>query len=184
MALRHYDIVVIDGVADLQRNTNDLEESDALVDELMKLSTQAQTHIISVLHTNPGSDKARGHLGSSLQRKCESVLFVHRVGDCTIVEPQFCRNEPFERFAFTVSEEGIPRLAEIPTQTEERNQVLRVLEEAFGGSIERITLVNKLVDAMGIEKHTAQMRVKRLIDRGMLRLHDGVVSLASNGVTE
>ena len=184
MALRHYDIVVIDGVADLQRNTNDLEESDALVDELMKLSTQAQTHIISVLHTNPGSDKARGHLGSSLQRKCESVLFVHRVGDCTIVEPQFCRNEPFERFAFTVSEEGIPRLAEIPTQAEERNQVLRVLEEAFGGSIERITLVNKLVDALGVEKHTAQMRVKRLIDRGMLRLHDGVVSLASNGVTE
>ena len=184
MALRHYDIVVIDGVADLQRNTNDLEESDALVDELMKLSTQAQTHIISVLHTNPGSDKARGHLGSSLQRKCESVLFVHRVGDCTIVEPQFCRNEPFERFAFTVSEEGIPRLAEIPTQTEERNQVLRVLEEAFGGSIERITLVNKLVDALGVEKHTAQMRVKRLIDRGMLRLHDGVVSLVSNGVTE
>ena len=184
MALRHYDIVVIDGIADLQRNTNDLEESDALVAELMRLSTQAQTHIICVLHTNPGSDKARGHLGSSLQRKSEAVLFVHRVGECTIVEPQFCRNEPFERFAFTVSEEGIPRLAEIPTQTEERNQVLRVLEEAFGGSIERITLVNKLVDSLGIEKHTAQMRVKRLIDRGMLRLHDGVVSLASNGVTE
>ena len=183
MALRHYDIVVIDGIADLQRNTNDLEESDALVAELMKLSTQAQTHIICVLHTNPGSDKARGHLGSSLQRKSEAVLFVHRVGECTIVEPQFCRNEPFERFAFTVSEEGIPRLAEIPAQTEERNQVLRVLEEAFGGSIERITLVNKLVDSLGIEKHTAQMRVKRLIDRGMLRLHDGVVSLASNGVT-
>ena len=183
MALRHYDIVVIDGIADLQRNTNDLEESDALVAELMRLSTQAQTHIICVLHTNPGSDKARGHLGSSLQRKSEAVLFVHRVGECTIVEPQFCRNEPFERFAFTVSEEGIPRLAEIPTQTEERNQVLRVLEEAFGGSIERITLVNKLVDSLGIEKHTAQMRVKRLIDRGMLRLHDGVVSLASNGVT-
>ena len=112
------------------------------------------------------------------------MIFVHRNGECSVVEPQFCRNEPFERFAFTVSEEGIPRLAEIPTQTEERNQVLRVLEEAFGGSIERITRVNKLVDVLGVEKHTAQMRVKRLIDRGMLRLHDGVVSLASNGVTE
>ena len=183
MALRHYDIVVIDGIADLQRNTNDLEESDALVAELMRLSTQAQTHIICVLHTNPGSDKARGHLGSSLQRKSEAVLFVHRVGECTIVEPQFCRNEPFERFAFTVSEEGIPRLTDIPTQAEERNQVVSILADAFGGSIERITLVNKLIDSLGIEKHTAQMRVKRLIDRGILRLHDGLVSIASNGVT-
>jgi hypothetical protein len=175
-----YDIVVIDGVADLQRNTNNLEESDALVDELMKLSTQAQTHIISVLHTNPGSDKARGHLGSSLQRKCEAVLFVHRVGECTIVEPQFCRNEPFERFAFTVSEEGIPRLAELPKHTEERNAVVAVLEDAYGGSIERITLVNKLVDTLGIEKHTAQMRVRRLISKGVLVERDGLINVANS----
>ena len=180
MRLRHYDIVVIDGVADLQRNTNDLEESDALVDELMKLSTQANTHIISVLHTNPGSDKARGHLGSSLQRKCEAVLFVHRDGECTIVEPQFCRNEPFERFAFTVSEEGIPRLAELPKHTEERNAVVAVLEDAYGGSIERITLVNKLVDTLGIEKHTAQMRVRRLISKGVLIERNGLINVANS----
>lgn len=180
MRLRHYDIVVIDGVADLQRNTNDLEESDALVDELMKLSTQANTHIISVLHTNPGSDKARGHLGSSLQRKCEAVLFVHRDGECTIVEPQFCRNEPFERFAFTVSEEGIPRLAELPKHTEERNAVVAVLEDAYGGSIERITLVNKLVDTLGIEKHTAQMRVRRLVSKGVLVERDGLIHIANS----
>lgn len=180
MRLRHYDIVVIDGVADLQRNTNDLEESDALVDELMKLSTQANTHIISVLHTNPGSDKARGHLGSSLQRKCEAVLFVHRDGECTIVEPQFCRNEPFERFAFTVSEEGIPRLAELPKHTEERNAVVAVLEDAYGGSIERITLVNKLVETLGIEKHTAQMRVRRLISKGVLVERDGLINVANS----
>lgn len=183
MALRHYDIVVIDGVADLQRNTNDLEESDALVDELMKLSTQAQTHIISVLHTNPGSDKARGHLGSSLQRKCESVLFVHRVGDCTIVEPQFCRNEPFERFAFTVSEEGIPRLAEIPTEPDNRNDVVALLEDAYGGSIERTTLINKLMEVKGLKKTTAHMRLKRLMDRGILSESNGIVSVVnSSGV--
>ena len=180
MALRHYDIVVIDGVADLQRNTNDLEESDALVDELMKLSTQAQTHIISVLHTNPGSDKARGHLGSSLQRKCESVLFVHRVGDCTIVEPQFCRNEPFERFAFTVSEEGIPRLAEIPTEPDNRNDVVALLEDASGGSIERATLINKLIEVKGLKKTTAHMRLKRLLDRGILSESNGIVSVVNS----
>ena len=55
-----FDLIVIDGIADLQRNTNDLEESDALVGALMSLSTKTNTHILCVLHTNPGSDKARG----------------------------------------------------------------------------------------------------------------------------
>ncbi len=170
MRLMHYDLVVIDGIADLQRNTNDLEESDALVTELMALSTLAETHIMCVLHTNPGSDKARGHLGSSLQRKAETVLFVHRVGETSVVEPQFCRNEPFERFAFCINEEGIPEVCPLPMEgaTSERHPAVALLEDEYGGAIERITLVNKLVETQGINKSTAQMQVNRLIKKGAL----------------
>ena len=170
MRLMHYDLVVIDGIADLQRNTNDLEESDALVTELMALSTLAETHILCVLHTNPGSDKARGHLGSSLQRKAETVLFVHRVGETSVVEPQFCRNEPFERFAFCINEEGIPEVCPLPMEgaTSERHPAIALLEDEYGGAIERITLVNKLVETQGINKSTAQMQVNRLIKKGAL----------------
>lgn len=45
-----FDLIVIDGIADLQNNTNDLEESDALVGLLMALSTRTNTHILCVLH--------------------------------------------------------------------------------------------------------------------------------------
>ena len=177
MRIGSYDIVVIDGIADLQRNTNDLEESDALITELMALSTRSRTHIICVLHTNPGSDKARGHLGSSLQRKAESVLFVHRVGDKSIVEPQFCRNEPFERFAFEVNAEGIPVLTELPSHSEtvERNEVVAIVEDIYGGAIERATLVNKLIETSGTNKNAAQMKIKRAIDRGELRVKGSMV---------
>lgn len=168
MRLNHYDIIVIDGVADLQRNTNDLEESDALVAELMALSTKADTHIICVLHTNPGSDKARGHLGSSLQRKAETVLFVHRSDECSIVEPQFCRNEPFERFSFRISESGIPQLCDIPrAEPTQRNNEQAIVDDLYGGIIERKTLVNKIMES-GTTKVNAQMRIKRAIDRGLL----------------
>ena len=179
MRLRHYDIVVIDGVADLQRNTNDLEESDALVDELMKLSTQANTHIISVLHTNPGSDKARGHLGSSLQRKCEAVLFVHRDGECTIVEPQFCRNEPFERFAFSINDAGIPEVCPLPMEgaTSDRHPAIALLEDEYGGAIERTTLIRKLTERQGIKQHAAAMQVQRLISKGSLIADGRMVQL-------
>ena len=183
MRLTPYDIVVIDGIADLQRNTNDLEESDALVAELMALSTQTNTHIICVLHTNPGSDKARGHLGSSLQRKAESVLFVHRAGDSSIVEPQFCRNEPFERFAFTISEEGIPQLCDVPQSTDSRNEVVAIVEDLYGGTIERSTLVARLMDSLGLARTTAHMRIKRLIDKGLL-VADGDRVVSASATTK
>ena len=186
MRLMHYDLVVIDGIADLQRNTNDLEESDALVTELMALSTLAETHILCVLHTNPGSDKARGHLGSSLQRKAETVLFVHRVGETSVVEPQFCRNEPFERFAFSINEAGIPEVCPLPMEggTSDRHPAIALLEDEYGGAIERATLVHKLVDTHGINDKTAYMQVMRLIRRGVLQLDGNVVSLAHKLVTQ
>ena len=171
----HYDLVVIDGIADLQRNTNDLEESDALVTELMAISTIAQTHILCVLHTNPGSDKARGHLGSSLQRKSESVLFVHRVGDVSVVEPQFCRNEPFERFAFTIDDDGIPMLCDVPGVSDGRHPAVAILEDTFGGAVERSTLVNKLIEVRKLKRTTAAMQINRLVDKGLLIAEDNIV---------
>ena len=179
----HYDLVVIDGIADLQRNTNDLEESDALVTELMAISTIAQTHILCVLHTNPGSDKARGHLGSSLQRKSESVLFVHRVGDVSVVEPQFCRNEPFERFAFTIDDDGIPMLCDVPGVSDGRHPAVAILEDTFGGAVERPTLVNKLIEVRSLKRTTAAMQINRLIDKGLLIADGNIVRSASSGVT-
>lgn len=175
MSVGNYDIVVIDGIADLQRNTNDLEESDALITELMALSTRSRTHIICVLHTNPGSDKARGHLGSSLQRKAESVLFVHRVGEKSIVEPQFCRNEPFERFAFVINAEGIPEITDVSSGDDERTDIVVLVEDVYGGAIERTTLVNKLMESKGLQRCTAQMQVKRAVDRGLLKAKGNLV---------
>lgn len=187
-AIEHYgsflpfDLIVIDGIADLQRNTNDLEESDALVNALMRLSTETNTHIICVLHTNPGSDKARGHLGSSLQRKAESVLYVHRNGDCSVVEPQFCRNEPFERFAFTISEDGIPELCEVPNSEGLgiNDRIVALLNETYGGCVERVTLSNKIQESMGMTRHTALMRIRRLVTRGVLHDNDGLISSSAN----
>jgi hypothetical protein len=172
-----FDLIVIDGIADLQRNTNNLEESDALVGALMALSTQTNTHILCVLHTNPGSDKARGHLGSSLQRKAETVIFVHRCGDSSIVEPQFCRNEPFERFAFNISAEGIPQLCDIPTMQGStiNDKIVNILRTEYGGVVERATLVRKSVELLHINEGAAKMRVHRLIENGTLTAEDNCV---------
>ncbi len=163
-----YDLIVIDGIADLQRNTNDLEESDALINELMALSTKLDCHIMCILHTNPGTDKARGHLGSSLQRKAESVIYVHRNGEISVVEPQFCRNEPFERFAFMVNEDGLPEVCDLPERGSTESVIVGMLRDSYGGRVERAVLVNKVQEQLGIGVGAARMKVHRLTRKGVL----------------
>lgn len=174
------DIVVIDGIADLQYNTNDIEESDCLVGELMALSTIYNCHIISVLHTNPGTDKARGHIGSSLQRKSETVLYVHKENEVSIVEPQFCRNEPFERFAFTInSDTGLPETCSLPTEIGDKDdQLVNVLMTYYGGSAERIVFCHKLEEVLGLSSKAAQMRIYRAVRKGKLLVTDKYVTIS------
>ncbi len=178
-------LVVIDGIADLQRDTNDLRESEALVGELMALSTGYNCHIICILHTNPGTDKARGHVGSALQRKAESVIYVHKVEDISVVEPQFCRNEPFERFAFRVNDEGIPYLTELPLQSGDANSmVVEILSTYFSGNVDRKVLTNKIIELQGVSADTARMRIARAIKSGTVIQEGNIVRLATVPVVQ
>ena len=170
------ELVVIDGIADLLYDSNDLRESEALVGELMAISTNYNCHILCVLHTNPGSDKARGHLGSALQRKCETVIYVHKDNDMSIVEPQFCRNEPFERFAFRINDDGIPELCDLPTDTNSDSEVVSILRSYYGGSVERTVLTNKLCEQLNINTRAAIMRISRAIRKGLVVERDKRIS--------
>ena len=185
-------LVVIDGVSDLMTNTNNLEESEALVSLLLQLSSAYGCHIMNVLHTNPNSDKARGHLGSTLMRKAETVLFVHRAGEISIVEPQYCRNMPFDRFAFTVEEIpnaelegepcvglGIPVECDVPNEQSGReDDCVRILRDEFGGCAERKLLNTKVAQVLGITDVCARVKVHRAISRGVIKQDsDGLVTL-------
>ena len=115
---------------------------------------------------------------SALQRKAESVLYVHRVDDVSIVEPQFCRNEPFERFAFRVDSEGIPQLCDLPTESvNNSNDVCSLLSTYFGGSVERKVLTYRLMENYGLSKDTARMRIRRALDSGVVVQNGNVISL-------
>lgn len=69
-------LVIIDGIADLIRTTNDEIESIELIDELYRLAGIYNTCIVAVLHFIPQGMKLRGHLGSELHRKAASILSI------------------------------------------------------------------------------------------------------------
>ena len=182
MAIELYrpQLVVIDGISDLMYNTNDIEESDRIVGRLMALSTEYNCHILCVLHTNPNSDKARGHIGSTLQRKAETVIFVHKVGECSVVEPQFCRNEEFEPFAFIIDEEGLPVECDLPKESSSStNDCVRIMEDYYPNGIERTVLIDRLVSDMGMNYASAQVRISRALKAGLLRSDKKVIMLAT-----
>lgn len=107
--------VVIDGIRDLITSINDEAESSNMASKLLKWTEEYNIHIVVVLHENPGSDKARGHIGTELTNKAETVinLEIDKSDDrISIVSAGFCRNKPFESFAFEINEEGIPQIIE------------------------------------------------------------------------
>ena len=57
-------LIIIDGIRDLVMSINDEVESTEIVSLLMKWSLEYNVHIMNVLHENPTSDKARGHIGT------------------------------------------------------------------------------------------------------------------------
>ena len=174
-------LVVVDGISDLMYNSNCIEESDAVVGELMALSTEYNCHIMSVLHTNPNSDKARGHIGSTLQRKVETMIYVRKVGERSVVEPQYCRNEEFAPFAFHVTEEGMPEECEMPNEQIEgestENVCIRIMRESYPNGVERKVLTTRLVDEMNVNRAYARVKIARAVAKGQLREMGGCIYL-------
>jgi len=71
-------MVFIDGISDLAKETNDEKEAAYVVNELMILSSKYNCCICTVIHTNPASEKSRGHMGGELLRKAESSIHVSK----------------------------------------------------------------------------------------------------------
>jgi hypothetical protein len=103
-------LACIDGIRDCVVNINDPEESTAIANMLLRWTEQLNIHIACVLHTNKGDDHARGHIGTELTNKAESVISISKSSgdkEIAIVKPEYCRDKEFEEWAFKVNDEGI-----------------------------------------------------------------------------
>ena len=100
-------LVVIDGIRDLMLDINNSTEATKLVGDLMQWTSEQNIHIQTVLHLNKGDDNARGHIGTKLNNKAETVLQITRdntMPERSIVAPSIIRSKPFEKFAFRLKE--------------------------------------------------------------------------------
>ena len=106
-------LVVIDGIADLVSDVNDLEQANDCVQKLMEWSANYNCHIITVIHSNYGSTKATGHLGSFLMKKTETEIHLETNtvnNSLATVTCKRSRGYSFESFSFKVNEYGFPEV--------------------------------------------------------------------------
>jgi hypothetical protein len=117
------DLITIDGLADLVTNTNDIEASTSLAEEMMKWTAEG-LHVCFILHKNSGSQKARGHIGTVSTIKAETLISIDNITDdsgnvteknTVKISCSHSRGIYFEDFYLTVNEEGLPFTHDIQT---------------------------------------------------------------------
>lgn len=104
-------LVIIDGVADLVPNVNDIEACNDVVQKIMTWTARYDCHIHTVIHSNFGSEKPTGHLGSALEKKTETQIRIKydNLNSCAVVNCMRSRNTPFDEFTFSL-EGGLPKI--------------------------------------------------------------------------
>jgi hypothetical protein len=95
-------LVIIDGIADLVSDV-----------KIMEWSTNYNCHIICVIHSNFGSEKMTGHLGSFIEKKTETQIQLEANTankEWITVKCKRSRGYSFETFSFQVNELGLPEI--------------------------------------------------------------------------
>ncbi|MDG2194261.1 MAG: AAA family ATPase [Polaribacter sp.] len=107
------DVLVIDGVRDLLMDINNAVESTEVITLLMKWSYDYDIHIATVLHQNKGDGNSRGHIGTELNNKAETILRISKnETDTSIssIEEVFGRGKGFKKFNFRINDHGLPEV--------------------------------------------------------------------------
>ncbi len=108
-------LVIIDGIRDLIHDINSPSESLDIINELMRWSSYYELHIHTVLHLNKGDDNTRGHIGTELNNKAETILQISKNtenGKISEVRAMHIRDREFAPFAFEIGDDSLPHLVE------------------------------------------------------------------------
>ncbi|MDR1517370.1 MAG: AAA family ATPase [Dysgonamonadaceae bacterium] len=108
-------LVIIDGIRDMVYDINSPSESTKIISKLMQWTDERQIHIHTILHQNKADENARGHIGTELNNKAETVLEVAKDkldSNISTVQAVHIRAMDFEPFAFRINEDAFPELVD------------------------------------------------------------------------
>jgi len=108
-------LVIIDGIRDMVYDINSPSEATKIISKLMQWTDERQIHIHTILHQNKADENARGHIGTELSNKAETVLEIAKDkfdGSISAVQATHIRAMDFQPFAFRINDDALPELVE------------------------------------------------------------------------
>ena len=133
----------------------------------MDITKELNNHVVTVLHTNPGGDKPRGHLGTNFLNKAQALFIVRADGDISTVSVERCRDIAVDDFAFTINKEGLPVLASIPEKSDKLDN-LKAIFSKYTQPIRVNDLKEDLIKNEGIKDSMAYRRIREARNSGLL----------------
>jgi hypothetical protein len=188
-------LVIIDGVRDLMRDINSPSESVDIINDLMRWSSAHELHIHTVLHMNKADDNARGHIGTELSNKAETILQVSKSpfdSNISEVKAVHIRDKEFKPFAFHINDDSLPELVRdysaTPVRKAAKNSISDeehavVLEKVFAEGA--ISSYKSLIESL--QKGYSDIGYKRgrnvCVDINKYLMGRGVITKEADGYT-
>lgn len=110
--IQNLGLVIIDGIRDFMYDINSPNEATNIISKFMQWTDDRQIHIHTILHQNKNDEHARGHIGTELNNKAETIMQVEDDKTISCVEAIHIRDREFEPFAFRINECALPELVE------------------------------------------------------------------------
>lgn len=164
------DFIVIDGLADLITDPNNPEQSSEVTTYLMEITQFNNCHILTVVHANIGSEKARGHLGSECHRKCETAMSIR--ADGLFSKIAFTKSRDFmpNEYAFTIVD-GLPVLADVPKNNADvgaLQEIMAIVMPDYPTTIQYKELTTKIMEKGNVKESMAKKRIKQAAENGII----------------
>lgn len=118
-------LVIIDGIRDMVYDINSPSESTKIISKLMQWTDEQQIHIHTILHQNKADENARGHIGTELNNKAETVLEVAKDkfdNNISTVQAIHIRAMDFLPFAFRINDDALLELVGDYTFDKKKNE--------------------------------------------------------------
>jgi hypothetical protein len=165
----------------------------------MRWSSFYNLHIHTILHLNKTDDQVRGHIGTELTNKAETVLQVTKSafdGNISEVKPMQVRELEFAPFAFRINDDGLPVLVKKYSFEQERQATKDMVSDEDHAKALAIVFANGSVTGFkelieSIQKAYASIGYKRgrnvcieiykyLVNQGVIEKNNRQYSLNQN----
>jgi hypothetical protein len=178
-------LIIADGVADFIQSPNDESEAYGVVSFFEKIAITYNCVVVLILHYNPGSsEKGRGHLGSQLERKCESVLSITKDQETGIstIEGKLLRNAggiPKIQFEYDVEKgyhvsRGI--ITPVNKNAERKKEYEEIAYQIFEGGKNKYShseLCEQIQDARTVGKPQAKKDITYMVKQCLITKPSG-----------